>query len=180
MGSEMCIRDRYGGLHVTDVTNASRTQLMNLRTLDWDDELLGLFGVPRQMLPAIVSASAPAAFGTTRARGPLGAEVPIGASLGDQHAAMLGQACFAPGDAKNTYGTGNFLVLNTGSRIVPSTSGLLTTLAYRLQDAEPVYALEGSIAVTGAAVQWLRDQLGIIQSAADVEPLAAPHPRPTG
>ena len=164
------------GLHVTDVTNASRTQLMNLRTLDWDDELLGLFGVPRQMLPAIVSSSGPSAFGTSRARGPLGAEVPIGASLGDQHAAMLGQACFDPGDAKNTYGTGNFLVLNTGSRIVPSTSGLLTTLAYRLHDAEAVYALEGSIAVTGAAVQWLRDQLGIIQSAADVEALAASVP----
>ena len=165
-----------GGLHVTDVTNASRTQLMNLRTLDWDEGLLGLFGVPRQMLPAIVASSAPAAFGTTRASGPLGAEVPIGASLGDQHAATMGQACFAPGDAKNTYGTGNFLVLNTGSRIVPSTSGLLTTLAYRLHDAEPVYALEGSIAVTGAAVQWLRDQLGIIQTAAEVEALAASVP----
>ena len=149
---------------------------MNLRTLDWDEGLLGLFGVPRQMLPTIVASSAPAAFGTTRASEPLGAEVPIGASLGDQHAATMGQACFAPGDAKNTYGTGNFLVLNTGSRIVPSTSGLVTTLAYRLHNAEPVYALEGSIAVTGAAVQWLRDQLGIIQTAAEVEALAASVP----
>ena len=165
-----------GGVHVTDVTNASRTQLMNLRTLDWDDGLLSLFGVPRQMLPAIVASASPSAFGTTRASGPLGAEVPIGASLGDQHAATMGQACFAPGDAKNTYGTGNFLVLNTGSQIVPSTAGLLTTLAYQLHDRDPIYALEGSIAVTGAAVQWLRDQLGIIQTAAEVEALAASVP----
>lgn len=165
-----------GGLHVTDVTNASRTQLMNLRTFDWDDRLLGLFGVPRQMLPVIVPSSAPATFGTTRASGPLGAEVPICASLGDQHAATMGQACFAPGDAKNTYGTGNFLVLNTGNQIVHSTAGLLTTPAYQLHNRDPIYALEGSVAVTGAAVQWLRDQLGIIQTAAEVEALAASVP----
>jgi len=162
-----------GGLHVTDVTNASRTQLMNLRTLDWDDELLALFGIPRAMLPTICASSSRVAYGTTRAAGPAGAEVPIAGNLGDQHAAAVGQTCFAAGDAKNTYGTGNFLLLNTGRRIVPSTAGLLSTVAYRLEDLEAVYALEGSIAVTGAAVQWLRDQLQIISSAGDIEPLAA-------
>ena len=164
-----------GGLHVTDVTNASRTQLMNLRTCEWDDELLQIFGIPRRMLPAIQPSSDARAFGTTRADGPVGAEVPIGGCLGDQHAALAGQACFAPGEAKNTYGTGNFLLLNTGSRIVPSTAGLLTTVGYRL-GGDTVYALEGSIAVTGSAVQWLRDQLGIIQTAGDVEALAAAVP----
>jgi len=162
-----------GGLHVTDVTNAGRTQLMNLRTLEWDDELLRLFDIPRRMLPAICSSSERRAFGTARTSGPLGADVPIAGNLGDQHAATLGQACFAPGDAKNTYGTGNFMLLNTGERIVPSTAGLLTTLAYKLGDARAVYALEGSVAVTGSAVQWLRDQIGIIGAAADIEPLAA-------
>jgi len=166
-----------GGLHVTDVTNASRTQLMSLQTRDWDDELLALFRIPRAMLPRIhPSSSAPsstASYGTTRAGGPLGAEVPITGVLGDQHAATIGQACFTPGDAKNTYGTGNFLLLNTGSRIVPSTAGLVTTVGYALDGAPPVFALEGSVAVTGAAVQWLRDQLGVISSAAEIEPLAA-------
>jgi glycerol kinase len=166
---------RDGGLHVTDVTNASRTQLMNLRTLDWDDELLTLFRIPRRMLPTICPSSSSRAFGTTRAAGAIGAEVPIAADLGDQHAATVGQACFAPGEAKNTYGTGNFMLLNTGRDIVPSTSGLLTTVGYQLDDAA-VYALEGSIAVTGAAVQWLRDQLEIIRTAADVEALAATVP----
>jgi glycerol kinase len=165
-----------GGLHVTDVTNASRTQLMNLRTLDWDDELLELFGVPRAMLPRIQPSSSPTAYGTTRAAGPLGAEVPVTGLLGDQHAATLGQVCFAPGEAKNTYGTGNFLLLNTGSRIVPSSAGLVTTVGYALGDAPPAYALEGSVAVTGAAVQWLRDQLGLIGTAADTETLAATVP----
>jgi len=165
-----------GGLHVTDVTNASRTQLMNLRTLDWDDELLGLFRIPREMLPRVHRSSMPSAFGTTRANGPVGAAVPITGVLGDQHAAMMGQACFAPGEAKNTYGTGNFMLLNTGSRIVPSSAGLLTTLAYTLQGIAPAYALEGSVAVTGAAVQWLRDQLEIIRSTAEVEALAATVP----
>jgi glycerol kinase len=165
-----------GGLHVTDVTNASRTQLMNLRTLDWDDELLALFDIPRAMLPRIAPSSSASAFGTTRADGPVGAEVPIAGCLGDQHAAIVGQACFAPGEAKNTYGTGNFLLLNTGSSPTPSDAGLLTTLAYQFGGGPPVYALEGSIAVTGAAVQWLRDQLGIIASAAEIEPLAASVP----
>jgi len=169
-----------GGLHVTDVTNASRTQLMNLRTLDWDDDLLALFGIPRAMLPTIRVSSSPSAYGATRAEGPAGAEVPIGGNLGDQHAAAVGQTCFAPGDAKNTYGTGNFMLLNTGRQIVPSNAGLLTTVAYRFDNAEAVYALEGSIAVTGAAVQWLRDQLQIIRSAGDIEPLAASVPDTAG
>ena len=164
------------GLHVTDATNASRTQLMNLRTLDWDDELLTLFDIPREMLPRIFPSSARDAFGTTSANGPVGAEVPIAGNLGDQHAAMVGQVCFLPGEAKNTYGTGNFMLLNTGTTAVGSTAGLLTTLAYQLDPASAAYALEGSIAVTGAAVQWLRDQLGIIATAADIEPLAASVP----
>jgi glycerol kinase len=164
------------GRHVTDVTNASRTQLMNLRTLDWDDELLHLFDIPRQMLPAIHPSSDRGAFGTTRRGGPFGAELAIAGTLGDQHAATVGQACFAVGEAKNTYGTGNFMLLNTGSRAVLSTSGLLTTVAYKLGEADAAYALEGSIAVTGAAVQWLRDQLGIIGSASEIEGLAATVP----
>jgi len=165
-----------GGLHVTDVTNASRTQLMNLRTLEWDDELLGLFNIPRRMLPRICSSSSSTAYGRTRSSGAVGAEVAIGGSLGDQHAALTGQTCFAAGEAKNTYGTGNFMLLNTGDRIVPSTSGLLTTLAYQFEGSPAVYALEGSVAVTGAAVQWLRDQLGIIRAASDIEELAASVP----
>ena len=165
-----------GGRHVTDATNASRTQLMDLRTLDWDDELLALFRIPRRMLPRICTSCDPSAFGATRAGGPVGAEVPITGDLGDQHAALVGQACFAPGDAKNTYGTGNFMLLNTGADAVPSSSGLLTTLAYQLADSEPVYALEGSVAVTGSAVQWLRDQLEVIRSAAEIEALAASVP----
>jgi len=169
-----------GGLHVTDATNASRTQLMDLRTLDWDDELLALFRIPRRMLPRICLSSDPSAFGATRAAGPAGAEVPIGGDLGDQHAALVGQACFAPGDAKNTYGTGNFMLMNTGARIVLSSSGLLTTIAYRLKAAETVYALEGSVAVTGSAVQWLRDQLEVIASADDIEALAASVPDSAG
>jgi glycerol kinase len=164
------------GLHVTDVTNASRTQLMNLATLQWDDELLALFDVPRVMLPAIHPSSARHAFGATSDRGPVGAEVPITGNLGDQHAATVGQACFAPGEAKNTYGTGNFMLLNTGTSPVVSKAGLLTTPAYQFDQAPAVYALEGSIAVTGAAVQWLRDQLGVIGSAAEIETLAASVP----
>jgi glycerol kinase len=162
-----------GGVHVTDVTNASRTMLMDLRTLDWDDELLGLFDIPRSMLPEIRPSSDPRFYGRTRASGPFAGEVPLAGDLGDQQAATVGQVCFSPGEAKNTYGTGNFLVLNTGEDIVRSRSGLLTTLCYQLGDSPPVYALEGSIAVTGSAVQWLRDQLGIISGAADVEQLAA-------
>jgi glycerol kinase len=166
----------HGGLHVTDVTNASRTQLMNLRTLEWDEELLALFQIPREMLPAIRPSSASGAYGTTRANGPVGAEVPIAGNLGDQHAALVGQACFTAGEAKNTYGTGNFMLLNTGHTLVPSPSGLLTTMGYAFDGQTPLYALEGSVAVTGSAVQWLRDQLEIIRSAADIEPLAASVP----
>jgi glycerol kinase len=161
-----------GGVHVTDVTNASRTMLMDLETLDWDDELLSFFGIPRQMLPDIVSSSPLQPYGVTAQTGPLGGEVPITGILGDQHAAMVGQVCFNPGEAKNTYGTGNFLLLNTGEEIVRSRNGLVTTVCYQFGDAKPVYALEGSIAVTGSAVQWLRDQLGIISGAAQSEALA--------
>ncbi|QIP88198.1 glycerol kinase GlpK [Streptomyces sp. Tu 2975] len=161
-----------GGIHATDVTNASRTMLMNLETLDWDDELLDVFGIPRAMLPAINPSSHPEAFGTTRTTRPLRTAVPITGVLGDQQAATVGQVCFRPGEAKNTYGTGNFLVLNTGTEIVRSGSGLLTTLAYQFGDAPAVYALEGSIAVTGSAVQWLRDQMHIIGSSSEVEALA--------
>ncbi|MEV6593018.1 glycerol kinase GlpK [Streptomyces acidicola] len=161
-----------GGIHATDVTNASRTMLMNLETLDWDDELLDVFGIPRAMLPAINPSSHPEAFGTTRTSRPLRTAVPITGVLGDQQAATVGQVCFRPGEAKNTYGTGNFLVLNTGTEIVRSSSGLLTTLAYQFAGAPAVYALEGSMAVTGSAVQWLRDQLRIISSASEIEALA--------
>ncbi|GAA3832471.1 glycerol kinase GlpK [Nocardioides panacisoli] len=163
-----------GGVHVTDVTNASRTMLMDLETLDWDDELLGFFDVPRSMLPTIRESSAGSRgeHGVTRASGPFGGEVPLTGILGDQQAATVGQVCFAPGEAKNTYGTGNFMLLNTGTEIVRSKAGLLTTPAYQLGDEPCVYALEGSIAVTGSAVQWLRDQLGIISGAAQSEALA--------
>ena len=161
-----------GGAHVTDVTNASRTMLMDLRTLDWNDELLDLFGVPRAMLPAIRPSSDTGFYGTTRPQSAAGGEVPVCGDLGDQQAATLGQVCTAPGEAKNTYGTGNFMLLNTGRQIVPSKAGLLTTACYKLGDAATIYALEGSIAVTGSAVQWLRDQLGVIQSASEIEALA--------
>src|SRR5215211_1302853 len=154
-----------GGQHVTDVTNASRTMLMDLETLDWDDELLSFFGIPREMLPSILPSSDVAAYQRTRVDGPFGGEVPIGGDLGDQQAAMVGQVCLASGEAKNTYGTGNFLLLNTGDKLVRSANGLLTTICYQFTDRKPVYALEGSIAVTGSAVQWLRDQLKIIRSA---------------
>jgi glycerol kinase len=162
-----------GGVHVTDYTNASRTMLMDLRELAWDDELLRRLGIPRQMLPEIRPSSDPDLYGTTRSGGPLGREIPICGDLGDQQAAVFGQTCFDVGEAKNTYGTGNFLLLNTGTEVVPSKSGLLTTAAYGLGKGRCVYALEGSIAVTGAAVQWLRDNLKIIFDAADTERLAA-------
>ncbi|HEX4813088.1 MAG TPA: glycerol kinase GlpK [Nonomuraea sp.] len=161
-----------GGVHVTDVTNASRTMLMDLDTLDWDDELLSFFGVPRAMLPEIRPSSDPGSYGVTFRHGPLGGEVPITGILGDQQAATVGQVCFSPGEAKNTYGTGNFLLLNTGTDRVRSESGLLTTVAYKFGDRPAVFALEGSIAVTGSAVQWLRDQLHVITSAAQSETLA--------
>jgi glycerol kinase len=160
-----------GASHVTDVTNASRTMLMNLETLDWDDELLGFFGIPRSMLPTIRPSSAPDGYGAITGLGAL-RDVPLTGDLGDQQAATVGQVCFSPGEAKNTYGTGNFMLLNTGSELVRSKNGLLTTVCYQFGADRPVYALEGSIAVTGSAVQWLRDQLGIIAGAADSETLA--------
>jgi glycerol kinase len=160
-----------GGQHVTDPTNASRTMLMDLETLKWDDELLSFFDIPASMLPQIKPSSG--FFGTTRADGPLRAEIALTGDLGDQQAATVGQVCFRPGEAKNTYGTGNFLLLNTGHELVRSKHGLLTTLCYQFGDEKPVYALEGSIAVTGSAVQWLRDQLGIISGAAQSETLAS-------
>ena len=156
-----------GGRHVTDVTNASRTMLMDLRTLAWDPATLEAMGIPAAMLPEIRSSSE--VYGT--ATGAL-AGVPIAGDLGDQQAALFGQTCFAAGEAKNTYGTGCFMLLNTGERIVPSERGLLTTMAYRIGDGAPVYALEGSIAIAGALIQWLRDNLGMITSAAEVEALA--------
>jgi glycerol kinase len=159
-----------GGAHVTDPSNASRTMLMNLETLDWDEELLSFFGIPRQMLPAIMPSSAPGGYGEVTLASLRG--VPLTGDLGDQQAATVGQVCFSPGEAKNTYGTGNFLLLNTGEELVRSKSGLLTTVCYQFGEQRPVYALEGSMAVTGSAVQWLRDQLGIISNAAEVETLA--------
>ncbi|MDT7575814.1 MAG: glycerol kinase, partial [Pseudonocardiales bacterium] len=161
-----------GGVHVTEPTNASRTMLMNLETLEWDDELLGFFGIPRQMLPEIKPSSCPDCYGMTLPEGPFGGEVPITGALGDQQAATVGQVCFAPGEAKNTYGTGNFMLLNTGTELVRSKAGLLSTVCYQFGEEPPVYALEGSIAVTGSAIQWLRDQLGIISGAAQSEALA--------
>ncbi|MDG4797481.1 glycerol kinase GlpK [Micromonospora sp. WMMD1082] len=161
-----------GGRHVTDPTNASRTMLMDLETLDWDDELLSFFDIPRAMLPRIVPSSDPDAYGATLPNGPFAGPVPITGDLGDQQAATVGQVCFAPGEAKNTYGTGNFMLLNTGTEIVRSKAGLLTTVCYQFAGQPPTYALEGSIAVTGSAVQWLRDQLKIINSAAQSEDLA--------
>ena len=148
------------GVHVTDVTNASRTMLMNLETLDWDDELLSFFGIPRQMLPEIRPSSSPEPYGMTHPDGPTDGEVPLTASLRRSAGRDGGSGVPQAGEAKNTYGTGNFLLLNTGEKIVRSQNGLLTTVCYQFGDAKPVYALEGSIAVTGSAVQWLRDQPG--------------------
>jgi len=157
-----------GGRHVTDVTNASRTQLMNLAMLEWDAEILRDFDIPMQMLPKIVSSSE--VYGHTRL--PAIKEVPIAGNLGDQQAALVGQACFKLGDAKNTYGTGCFMLMNTGEKAVLSNFGLLTTLAYKFGAQPAHYALEGSIAITGALVQWLRDNLGLIETSSDVETLA--------
>jgi len=156
-----------GGVHVTDVTNASRTMMMSLETLDWDDEILGILGVPRAMLPEIKASSE--VYGG--AKGDLDG-ISVAGDLGDQQAALFGQTCFSVGEAKNTYGTGNFLLLNTGNEIVQSKSGLLTTLAYKIGDQPATYCLEGAIAITGALVQWLRDNLGLISSAPEVEDLA--------
>src|SRR4029077_12808033 len=162
---------QLAGVHATDATNASRTLLMDLHSLDWDHTLLDAIGVPRPLLAEIGPSS-----------GVIGeiAGIPLAALLGDQHSALFGQCCFAPGEAKCTYGTGNFLVLNTGTRAVPSSHGLITGVAYRLGDEPAAYMLEGSVAVTGALVQWLRDNLGLIDRASDVEALAAEVPDSDG
>ncbi|MDQ7991586.1 MAG: glycerol kinase GlpK [Propionicimonas sp.] len=159
-----------GGVHVTDVTNASRTMLMDLNTLSWDTEIAADMGIPLSMLPEIKSSAE--VYGHGRPEGLLGG-VPIAGDLGDQQAATFGQACFEPGMAKNTYGTGCFMIMNTGEEIVPSANGLLTTVCYKIGDAKPIYALEGSIAVTGSLVQWLRDNLRMFDSAPEIEALAA-------
>ena len=161
-----------GGAHVTDVSNASRTLLMDLETLAWDDEILDVMDIPRQMLPRIVPSIDKNTWGHTLKEGPLGAAVPVCGALGDQQAALVGQTCFAVGEAKNTYGTGCFMLLNTGTVPVQSTHGLLTTVGYQISGEKPVYCLEGSIAVAGALVQWLRDNLGLIDSAPEIEALA--------
>jgi glycerol kinase len=158
----------HGGLHITDATNASRTQLMNLATLTWDADMLSAFGIPAAMIPRICSSSE--VYGLAQV--PELAGVPLAGILGDQQAALCGQGCFSPGEAKNTYGTGCFLLMNTGEEPVPSRSGLLTTVAYKLGEGKPCYALEGSVAIAGALVQWLRDNLGLIQSSSEVEALA--------
>lgn len=160
-----------GGVHATDVTNASRTLLMNLETLDWDQELLSIFGISRTALPEIKSSSE--IYGMTDPHGPFGTSIPIAGILGDQQAAMVGQVCFERGESKTTYGTGNFALLNTGTEIVRSKNGLLTTVCFKFGDQPAYYALEGSVAVTGSAIQWLRDQLGIISNAAETESLAS-------
>jgi len=167
----------FTGEHITDVTNASRTMLMNLSALDWDEEILHVLDIPRAVLPQIKSSSE--IYGYIGARGavPGGGNmflqgIPVSGDLGDQHAALFGQTCFNPGEAKNTYGTGCFMLLNTGEKPVQSKSGLLTTLGYKIGNQKAVYALEGSIAITGALIQWLRDNLGLIQSSAEVEALA--------
>jgi glycerol kinase len=157
-----------GGVHVTDVTNASRTMLMNLETLDWDEEILSLMGIPRSMLPTIKASSE--VYG--KAKGDL-AGIPVAGDLGDQQAALFGQTCFSVGEAKNTYGTGNFMLINTGTDAVQSKNGLLTTLGYKIGDQPAVYALEGAIAITGALVQWVRDNLGLIKTSNEIEELAA-------
>jgi glycerol kinase len=161
-----------GGVHITDVTNASRTMMMDLASLDWDAKVLEALHIPRQMLPQIHPSSVRTPWGMTAVDGPFGSRIPVCGALGDQQAALAGQACFSQGEAKNTYGTGCFLLLNTGERIVPSQHGLITTVAYQFGSQPAIYALEGSIAIAGALVQWLRDNLGLIASASEVETLA--------
>ncbi len=157
-----------GGLHYTDVTNASRTLMMDLKRLDWDEGILGEIGVPRAMLPEIHASSE--VYG--KAKGGDLDGIPIAGDLGDQQAALFGQTCYSVGEAKNTYGTGNFLLLNTGTEMVPSKSGLITGVGYKIGDTDAVYMLEGSIAITGALVQWLRDNIGLFDSAPQIEDLA--------
>ena len=161
-----------GGRHFTDPTNASRTLLMDLETLDWDDQLLATIGVPRNMLPEIRPSSDPTHYGLTKTNGPFGGAVPVAGDLGDQQAATVGQTCFAAGEAKNTYGTGCFTILNTGEKIVRSDNGLLTTVCYQFANEKPVYALEGSVNMAGATIQWLRDNLGLIEDASETEAIA--------
>ena len=161
-----------GGAHVTDVTNASRTMLMNLEGTQWNDDIREIMTIPASMLPEIRPSSDPNAYGYTLPDGPFGGRIPVCGDLGDQQAATVGQACFDVGEAKNTYGTGCFMILNTGTEIVPSENGLLTTVCYKFGDEATVYALEGSIAITGALVQWLRDNLKLIGSAPEIENLA--------
>jgi glycerol kinase len=161
-----------GGSHVTDVTNASRTLLMNLNSQDWDDEILAEMEIPRAMLPRIVPSSDPQTWGTTTKEGPFGEMIPICGDLGDQHAPLVGQTCFQPGEAKNTYGIACFVLLNTGTTPIPSRHGLLTTVAYKFGNQPTVFALEGSIATTGGLIQWLRDNLGLINRTSEVEELA--------
>src|ERR671915_646719 len=165
-----CIWNLTGGLHITDVSNASRTLMMDLETLDWDDEILSAIGVPRAMLPEIRPSSA--VYGEVSSGGGFNG-VQIAGDLGDQQAATFGQTCFAVGEAKNTYGTGNFLLLNTGTEAVQSKSGLITTVGYKIGDQDAIYCLEGSIAITGALVQWLRDNLKMIKASPEVEELAS-------
>jgi len=160
------------GAHVTDVTNASRTMLMDLHSLKWDDDILQVLGIPKQILPKIVPSSDTDFWGLTSVDGPFGARIPVCGALGDQQAALVGQGCFKSGEAKNTYGTGCFLLLNTGTKPVASKHGLITTLAYQISNQSPIFALEGSIAVAGALVQWLRDNLELISTAPEIETLA--------
>ncbi len=160
------------GVHTTDVTNASRTMLMDLKTLDWDQEILNTLDIPRQVLPEIRPSSDTQTYGYTDKNGAFGAAIPVCGDLGDQQAALFGQACFEPGEAKNTYGTGCFLLLNTGIKPVPSTSGLLTTVGYKLAGESPIYCLEAPIAVAGSLVQWLRDNLRLFDKSGDIEALA--------
>ncbi|MBF0113127.1 MAG: glycerol kinase GlpK [Desulfamplus sp.] len=162
-----------GGSQVTDVTNASRTMLMDISTLKWDSQLLETFQIPDSVLPKIVPSSDSRTWGNTKKEGPLGAEVPLCGDLGDQQAALFGQTCFDKGEAKNTYGTGCFLLLNSGNTPVQSKHGLITTLGYQIGDQKPIYALEGSIAMAGALVQWVRDNLEMIRSAPEIEALAS-------
>lgn len=160
------------GKHISDVTNASRTMLMDIHTLDWHDELLAAMNIPKSILPVIKPSSDSNAYGLTKPDGPFAGEIPICGNLGDQQAATVGQACFNPGDTKNTYGTGCFLLQNTGQKIIQSKHGLITTICYQFENQAPVYALEGSVAIAGALIQWLRDNLEIINNASEIEQLA--------
>jgi glycerol kinase len=164
------------GVHITDVTNASRTMLMDLDSLEWNEEILKIMGIPRQLMPEIRPSIDPGNYGYTVKDGPFGASVPVCGDLGDQQAALFGQTCFHPGDAKNTYGTGCFLLMNTGTKPVPSSHGLLTTLGYQIAGSPAVYCLEAPIAVAGSVVQWLRDNLKMFTSSSDIEAMAAEVP----